>query len=151
MSARDYIVDLLDSRRCTGSCLLGRDGESCTCRCGGEHHGKALDTLEARGDGLIGRYFVEMKECPRCLQFPNRSGRITAIVAPGVYLRRYFSALTGGAMWGETLVRLDEMTAFTFYESMDEMNDAWEYGGLGSALDRHARSCVREDIEEGVE
>ena len=148
MSALEYITGLMDSRQCTGSCLLGRDGESCACRCNGEHHGKALDALGARGDGLVGRYFVEMKKCPSCFVFPNRSGRISTIIAPGIYLRRYFSAISGAPDWGESMVGLDDMAEYTFYASIDEMTEAWEYGGLSARLEYHAMNCDRPDPKE---
>ena len=136
MSSRDYISLLLESKECTGACLLAQGNEACDCRCRGTHHGKGLEALESHGDVLVGMHFHAMPTCEHCEQrYPKFSGQVLSIVRQDLYLCARHNAPESN------LVSIDDMAEWIFYPTYDDLSEHWEYGGLGRVFEVHHDKC----------
>lgn len=87
---------------------------------------------------LVGRFFHGSNE-------QQWQGEIIGHPSTDVYLVEMFSWLHGGSC-GQQLVALDDMREWTFYSSAEDMNFAYEYGGVAERWKRYSET--RPDPEE---
>ncbi len=71
-------------------------------------------------DSLVGSFFHTDPE-------RQWQGCVVAEVAPGVYLVELFEWIAGSSS-GQRLVRIEEMSDWTFYDSSEWMSNAYEHG-----------------------
>lgn len=80
--------------------------------------------MKEQRDGLVGMFFHSFEENGElCWQ-----GRVTRKIEPGWYLVETFDWVSGGAAWGERLVRLDDMVKWLFYQDAETMKESYQFG-----------------------
>jgi hypothetical protein len=81
-----------------------------------------VDSQELRPDSLVGTYFHSDAE-------RGWQGCIVAEPAPGIYLVETFSWIVGDSH-DQSLVRIEDMLGWHFYDDHEWMNNSYEHGGL---------------------
>ena len=91
--------------------------------------GERRDRLATAESGPLSRHTLVGSFChANTGRFEGgRQGCVVAEPAPSVYLVEWFSFMTG-ASTGQGLVRIDEMTDWSFYDSAGWMQNAYEHG-----------------------
>lgn len=81
---------------------------------------EAVSAAGLRPDSLVGSFFLSSAQL-------GWQGCVVAEPSPGVYLVETFDWVMG-ASHDQQLVQLDEMVGWTFYDSADWMQNAYEHG-----------------------
>jgi hypothetical protein len=87
----------------------------------------AIERQELRPDSLVGSFFHSTAD-------PGWQGCVVADVAPGIYLVELFSWAMGDSTH-QTLVRLEDMSGWQFYDTAEWMTNTYEHG-LSSRWER---------------
>lgn len=91
--------------------------------------------LDVRADPLVGLCFHAIREHDDGCRTADKQGIVTGVVGER-YLVQWFDWGLGNLLWQE-LVNIREMEGWRFYDSDEQLRDAYEYGGLMHAAERH--------------
>lgn len=100
--------------------------------------------MTATNYSIKGKVFAHRSTCPDCgQQVTAEQGVITGPLGDDFVIVQYFDQISGTITWGRYVIPRADLVDFILYDSIEEMDEHYKYGGITSRDDRHFKACVK--------